>query len=112
MMASRIDKCKQLARIFHALGDKTRLRIIVLLSKGEMNVTAIRKKLELSQTTASHHIGLLRESGLLQVRRDGHQRLYSIADLTKHSLGEKSELTKRGSNSARFGPAELLFPKK
>ena len=111
MMASRVDKCKKLARVFHSLGDKTRLRIIVLLSKDEMNFTTICTKLKLTQTTASHHIGLLRENGLLQVRRDGHRRFYSIADLSKHSLGEKAELTKRGANAAKFGRVELILPK-
>ena len=37
---------------------------------------------------------------------------YSLADLSKHRLGRKSELAKRGSNAAKFGPAELALPKK
>jgi len=111
-MASEIDKFKKLARVFHSLGNETRLRIMVLLGEGEMNVMTIQKKLKLSQTTASHHLGRLRESGLLQDRPDGHQRLYSIADLSKHSLGKKAELTTAKSNAAKFGSVELIFPKK
>jgi DNA-binding transcriptional ArsR family regulator len=83
-----------------------------LLAEGEMNVTAIQKKLKLPQNSASHHLGLLREGGLVVNRRDGKQIFYSLADLSKHRLGKKSELTKRGSNAAKFGPVELVLPKK
>ena len=73
---------------------------------------AIQKKLKLPQNSASHHLGLLRESGLVVNRREGKQKFYSLADLSKHRLGKKSELTKRGSNAAKFGPVELVLPKK
>ena len=101
-----------MARVFHSLGDKTRLGIMALLADGEMNVTTICKKLKLPQSSTSHHLSLLRLGGLVVSRQVGKQRFYSIADLTKHRLGKKSESAKRGSNTAKFGPAELLFPKK
>ena len=111
-MASRIDKYEELARVFFALGDKIRLSIMTLLAEGEMSVMDIQKKLKRPQSTTSHHLRLLREGGLVVSRGYGKQRLYSIADLSKHRLGKKSELTKAKSNSAKFGPAELLLPKK
>jgi DNA-binding transcriptional ArsR family regulator len=85
---------------------------MMLLADGEMNVTAIQKKLKLPQSSVSHHLSLLRVGGLAVRRTAGKQRFYSIADLSKHRLGKKSESAKRGSNTAKFGPAELLFPKK
>ena len=111
-MASQVNKFAKMARIFYALGDKTRLSIITLLTSGEMGVAAIYKKLKLPQSNVSCHLMVLREGGLVVNRRDGKQRFYSLADLSKHRLGKKSELTKRGSNAARFGPVELVFPKK
>ena len=111
-MASRIDKFADLARVFHSLGDKIRLSIMALLTKGEMNVTALCKKLKLPQSSTSHHLSLLRVGGLVQARRDGKQIFYSLADLSKHRLGGKSELTKPGANAAKFGPAELALPTK
>ena len=110
-MASRIDRFKDMARVFHSLGDKTRLRIMALLSEGEMNVTALQKKLRLSQAAVSGHLRLLLVGGLVENRRDGRRIFYSLADLSKHRLGRKSELARRGSNAARFGPAELGLPK-
>ena len=111
-MASRIDRFKNMARVFHSLGDKTRLRIMVLLAEGEMNVTTIYKKLKLPQNRTSYHLDLLRQGGLVVSRRDGRQIFYSPADLSKHRLGGKSKLAKAGANAAKFGPAELAFPKK
>ena len=111
-MASRVDKYEELARVFQSLGDKTRLGIMALLTEGEMNVTALCKKLKLPQSSVSHHLSLLRIGGLVQTRRDGKQIFYSHADLLKHRLGRKSELAKAGNNAAKFGPAELAFPTK
>ena len=110
-MATRMERTEELARVFHSLGDKTRLSIMMLLTKGEMNVTALQKKLKLPQSSTSHHLNLLRLGGLVVTRRAGKQIFYSLADLTKHRLGRKSELAKQGSNTARFGPAELAFPR-
>ena len=110
-MTLRKDDLKDLARVFHSLGDRTRLRMMALLADGEMNVTAVQKKLKLPQSSASFHLNLLRVGGLVQTRRDGKQIFYSLADLTKHRLGRKSEFIKAGSNAARFGPAELALPK-
>jgi DNA-binding transcriptional ArsR family regulator len=112
VMASQLEKYEEQARVFHALSDKTRLSIMALLADGEMDVGAIQKKLKLPQSTTSHHLILLRLGGLVAIRQEGRQRFYSIANLSKHRLGEKSELAKRGSNAAKFGPVELVFPKK
>jgi DNA-binding transcriptional ArsR family regulator len=112
MMASRADKFAEMARVFQSLGDKTRLCIMTLLAEGEMGVTAIQKKLKLPQSTTSHNLNVLRVGGLVVSRQVGKQRIYSIADLTKHRIGKKSESAKRVANAAKFGPAELLFSKK
>ena len=109
-MASRTEKFEELARVFHSLGDKTRLSIMMLLTDGEMNVTTLCNKLKLPQSSVSHHLSLLRIGGLVQTRRDGKQIFYSHANLAKHRLGRKPELTKANTNAAKFGPAELAFP--
>jgi len=110
-MATRTDKFEELARVFQALGDKTRLSIMTLLTNGEMSVGAICKKLKLPQSTTSHHLRLLRLGGVVVNRRDGKKIFYSLADLTKHRLGRKPELTKRDSTITKFGPVELILPK-
>jgi DNA-binding transcriptional ArsR family regulator len=111
-MASRIDKFAKMARVFYSLGHETRLSIITLLTSGEMHVGAIFKKLKLPQSSVSCHLRILREGGLVVSRREGKQKFYSLADLSKHRLGKKPELAKAKSNAAKFGPVELIFPKK
>ena len=111
-MASRTDKFEELARVFHSLGDKTRLSIMMLLTDGEMNVTTLCNKLKLPQSSVSHHLSLLRIGGLVQTRRDGKQIFYSHANLAKHRLGKNPEQTKPNTNAAKFGPAELILSTK
>ncbi|GIO29882.1 MULTISPECIES: DUF2087 domain-containing protein [Paenibacillus] len=53
-----------------ALADPTRLRILLLLSEGEMNGQALAEKLNISQPTVTHHAAKLREAALITERRD------------------------------------------
>src|SRR5690349_20331358 len=79
-----------LVGLFRLLSDKTRLNILMLLSKGERNVTSLCDELGLPQPTVSHHLGLLRMSNLISNRRDGKQVFY---DLNGHvEAGEDARL--------------------
>jgi ArsR family transcriptional regulator, arsenate/arsenite/antimonite-responsive transcriptional repressor len=79
-------KARQVARtfaqckpMFFAMGDETRQQIIILLEKADsMNVTQLAKKLPLSRPAISHHLGVLRQSGLVGVRRQGTERYYFL----------------------------------
>jgi len=108
-MTVRVDTLEDMARVFHSLGDRTRLGIMTLLTEGEMNVTTICNELKLPQSTVSHHLGLLRIGGLVRVRRAGKQVFYSHANLSEHRLGRRAELVASGGNAARLGPAELIL---
>ncbi|MHC5022712.1 MAG: ArsR/SmtB family transcription factor [Planctomycetota bacterium] len=59
------------------LGDPTRLRLLGLLQAGERNVSNLCEALGLAQPTVSHHLGLMRQAGLLGTRRVGKQVFYS-----------------------------------
>ncbi len=67
-----------LAGLFKLLGDKTRLRILMLLSRGERNVTSLCEELKLPQPTISHHLGLLRIERIISNRRHGKQVFYCL----------------------------------
>ena len=67
-----------LVALFRLLSDKTRLNILMLLSKGERNVTSLCEELGLPQPTVSHHLGLLRMSNLIGNRRNGKQVFYGL----------------------------------
>ena len=67
-----------LVGLFRLLSDKTRMNILMLLSKGERNVTSLCEELGLPQPTVSHHLGLLRMSNLIGNRRNGKQVFYGL----------------------------------
>jgi len=72
-----------LASLYGALADATRLRILGLLANGEVCVCHIHESLRLPQPTVSRHLAHLRRAGLVQTRRDGvwiHYRLAPPAD--------------------------------
>ncbi len=64
--------------MFRAMGDPTRLQILVHLTEGESNVTSLCKRLEMPQPTVSHHLGLLRAAQLVEARRAGKEIFYSL----------------------------------
>ena len=57
-------------RLFRAVSDRTRLRILHLLQDGELCVCDLVSVLRVPQPTASRHLAYLRRAGLVQVRKD------------------------------------------
>jgi ArsR family transcriptional regulator len=56
---------------FEALADERRLSIVRLLARGELCVCEVSAALGISDALASHHLKILRESGLVETRRSG-----------------------------------------
>ncbi len=71
---------KTQSRLFKALADTTRLKILMLLDIREMCVCEIMVALDLTQPTASHHLGILEAVGLVKDRREGKWVFYSLKD--------------------------------
>jgi ArsR family transcriptional regulator, arsenate/arsenite/antimonite-responsive transcriptional repressor len=67
-------------RLFQALGDATRLRILGLLLTGEVCVCHIHESLRIPQPKASRHLAYLRRAGLVETRREGLWVYYRLAD--------------------------------
>lgn len=97
-MAATDKQLVQLETVFKALSDRTRLRILGLLSAGEICVCDIHGSLGLPQPTVSRHLAYLRKTGLVAGRKDGLWVHYSLAslpdpvvqavlDAVKHALG-------------------------
>ena len=74
-------------RMFQALGDATRLRILGLLLTGEVCVCDIHESLKLSQPKVSRHLAYLRKAGLVETRRDGLWVHYRLATAPEPVLG-------------------------
>lgn len=79
-----------LDRVFKALADPTRIRILGLLASGEVCVCHIHQSLRLSQPLVSRHLAYLRRSGLVEGRKEGLWVYYRLAtrrdDLTRNLL--------------------------
>jgi ArsR family transcriptional regulator len=111
---------------FRALGDGHRLQILDLLAASEMNAGELLEQVDVVQSTLSHHMKTLCESGLVRARRNGKWTLYTVdreivsaareylcrymeAVLPKEQTGEvaiSSETKKRGSRPAEAAKAE------
>ncbi|HEY1603995.1 MAG TPA: metalloregulator ArsR/SmtB family transcription factor [Allosphingosinicella sp.] len=61
-----------------ALADPTRFRIVEMLGAGERSAGEIERALKVSQPSASKHLRILREAGLVRMRKDRQRRLYRI----------------------------------
>lgn len=79
-MAAEHRELLEPAAVFGVLSDPHRLAIIVALtrSNGAMCVCDFAKLLSLNQSTVSHHLKLLRQEGLVVVRRHGTWAYYSL----------------------------------
>ena len=67
-----------LLRFFRALSDRSRLRLLALLSDGPRTVNRLATALRISQPKASRHLAYLRQAGLVHARREGRQVYYRI----------------------------------
>ncbi len=69
---------KELEKLFRTLADQTRLRLLNLMGEREICVCYFVEALRMSQPKISRHLAYLRESGLVQARREGLWQHYSI----------------------------------
>jgi DNA-binding transcriptional ArsR family regulator len=68
------------AKIFRALSDPIRLKILEFLRDGEKCVCEIIPHVAIIQPVVSRHLKILKDSGIVKDKKDGTRRLYSITD--------------------------------
>lgn len=87
----RIGEVKKAARMFAALSDENRLRLLHALRRGELCVCRLVALLGLSTSTVSKHLSILRDAGLLDSRKSGRWVYYRLADQTDFPImGKKA----------------------
>lgn len=74
------ETLEQIAELFKAFADPTRVQILSLLVDGELCVGDISQAVELSQSAISHQLRILKQMHLVKYSRDGKSLLYSLAD--------------------------------
>lgn len=76
------------AKVFSALGNETRLRILRLLMYKDLSVSEIVESVEGAASTIAHHLRTLEDAGLVVSRRRGRSTYYSVQkeELIKHCI--------------------------
>lgn len=78
--ASKLEDVRPLTKLFRALGDETRIRIVALLSHGELCVCHVESALAISQPNCSRQLGILKSAGVVDSRREGTWVYYRIVE--------------------------------
>lgn len=80
MSTARIAKSMaNCTALFQALGEPARQRILLLLTEyEELNVNQLTERLPLSRPAISHHLKILRQAGLVSVRRAGVENYHAL----------------------------------
>jgi len=68
------------ARLFHVLGDESRLAILHILMSGPMTVTQVVQASGKGQANVSKHLGIMADAGILARTRKGTQAIYAVKD--------------------------------
>jgi DNA-binding transcriptional ArsR family regulator len=71
---------------FTALADPTRRGIVELLADGEKDAGTIAGHFTISKPAISRHLGVLRDGGMVTVRRDAQRRIYSLRPEGLHDI--------------------------
>jgi DNA-binding transcriptional ArsR family regulator len=71
------DRCSM---VFHALSDRTRLKILQLLKDRELCVSAICRHFDMTQPSISHHLDILKRAGLVEGEKRGREIHYRFKE--------------------------------
>jgi ArsR family transcriptional regulator len=88
--AVTVPDVRPVSRLFKALADETRVRIVALLSHGELCVCHVEAALDLSQPNASRHLSILRAAEVVETRRQANWVYYRLAK--QDDPGRKAQL--------------------
>lgn len=77
---------EQAVSLYQILTDTTRLQILQMLQAGECCACELLQNLAITQSTLSHHMKCLTNSGLVQRRKDGRWMYYSLNPIRAEEL--------------------------
>jgi DNA-binding transcriptional ArsR family regulator len=91
-LAEEGEETLRLARVYKALGDEQRLRILRLLRDGELYAQQIVERTGLHQSVVSRHLEFMRAVGLVIGRRQSNMKFYSLNPAMRDELGKTLDL--------------------
>lgn len=80
------EELYDLAELFKVFGDSTRIKILYVLIESDMSVGDIAQALNMTQSSISHQLRVLKQSRLVRFRREGKNIVYSLADDHVHTI--------------------------
>jgi len=86
MREKRDELLQEYAQLFKVLSDLNRLKILSLLTHGELCACVILEELQITQPTLSHHMKILCDSGLAFGRKEGKWIYYSLQNESLQGL--------------------------
>lgn len=66
------------ARVFKAMSDENRLKILELLQEREYNASELLEEMDFGQSTLSHHMRILLSAGIIRARKNGKWTYYTL----------------------------------
>lgn len=79
-MLEEIKIFNDVSNFFKIIGDNTRIKILFSLDNNEMCVCDIANTLEMSKSSISHQLSILKENGIIKSRRSGKEVYYTLDD--------------------------------
>ena len=80
------EELYDLAELFKVFGDSTRIKILYVLVESDMSVGDSAQALNMTQSSISHQLRVLKQSRLVRFRREGKNIVYSLADDHVHTI--------------------------
>ena len=82
-----VEQLEKAASMLKAIAHPMRIAILNQLENGKrLSVTEIHESLKIEQSTASHHLGILRDKNVLQAKREGKNIYYFVKDENLNSI--------------------------
>ncbi len=78
---TRQQQLRQAALLFQKASVPTRFQVLLMLSQGERSVGELCAEVEQTQPAMSHHLAILRHSGIVRSRRHGYHSYYQLTEL-------------------------------
>jgi ArsR family transcriptional regulator len=100
------------SRLFRALSDETRLRIVALLSHGELCVCHVENALAVPQPSVSRALGILKSAGVVDSRRDGSWVYYRLVEQETPEVQGVIENVAKAFGAQRVMRSDLVRLKK
>ena len=76
------------ARVFKAMSDENRLKILELLHEREYNASELLAEMDFGQSTLSHHMRILLSAGVVQARKNGKWTYYYLQKKAYEEMAE------------------------